>query len=561
MYSMRSYELNGDKSFLDEAVKNIEKAKEHLKTAIEHADSFSDMVRLKESASVAQKMIADYEQLVEETISKSVAMQQNRAQIFQASEVYRKACGDFLNTESQALDDEIKPGADLAKLMEIRMRIDLINELLNLGTDTWIITLKAQILRDPDTMLKIQNSFEEMTKKVKELKTSTRDPNNLKRIDETAGAINAYRNALSEMHTNWQELAKISQKRLEIGDELIALARKMATLGIDQTTSVAKESVSWLSSTSDALLVGLGFAVLLGIILSWKIIRNISKPVHKVVEGLGRASQRVASASHQVSLAGYQLSQGTSAQAAVIEETSSSLEEISTMTRKNADNANHADQLMKEARRVVEQANQSMAHLNTSMNEISEASEETQNIIRIIDEIAFQTNLLALNAAVEAARAGESGASFAVVADEVRNLAMRSAEAARNTASMIEGTVRRIKYGSDVVAKTNSDFNEVAATVIKSGELVREIAAASHEQSQGIDQVKKAISAMDKTIQQNAATADESTSASADMDIQAEQMKGFVLDLKTLVHGINGKVESQLERDSASQPAPRASHS
>jgi methyl-accepting chemotaxis protein len=213
---------------------------------------------------------------------------------------------------------------------------------------------------------------------------------------------------------------------------------------------------------------------------------------------------------------------------------------MSSMTKQNADKAHEADKLMKDSSKVMGRANQSMNELNTSMAEISKASEETQKIIKTIDEVAFQTNLLALNAAVEAARAGEAGAGFAVVADEVRNLAMRAADAARNTAGLIEGTVKKIKDGSDIVTATDDAFSEVLESASRVGKLVGEIAAASNEQAQGIDQVNKAVAEMDQVTQQNAANAEESASASEEMNAQAEQMKGLVGDLMALVEG-NGK--------------------
>ena len=199
------------------------------------------------------------------------------------------------------------------------------------------------------------------------------------------------------------------------------------------------------------------------------------------------------------------------------EETSSSLEEMSAMAKHNANSAQQADTFMKDANQVVERGNDSMTHLTASMEEISMASEETSKIIKTIDEVAFQTNLLALNAAVEAARAGEAGAGFAVVAGEVRNLAMRAAEAARNTANLIESTVRKVKDGGDIVAAASDAFAEVTSGAAKVGELVAEIAAASNEQAQGIGQVNMAVAEMDKVVQQDAANAEESASASEEM--------------------------------------------
>jgi methyl-accepting chemotaxis protein len=202
------------------------------------------------------------------------------------------------------------------------------------------------------------------------------------------------------------------------------------------------------------------------------------------------------------------LSAAATQQAASLEETSASLEEMNSMTRQNAENAGQADHLMKAVNEIVAKANRTMGDLTGSMGKISKSSAETSNIIKTIDEIAFQTNLLALNAAVEAARAGEAGAGFAVVADEVRNLAMRAAEAARNTSDLIEGTVNRISEGSCLVTSTEQAFTEVAANTAKVGELIDEIAAASKEQSLGIEQLNTAVSEIDKATQQNVANAD-----------------------------------------------------
>ncbi len=268
--------------------------------------------------------------------------------------------------------------------------------------------------------------------------------------------------------------------------------------------------------------------------------RGITGPITNAVAMLNEAADQVASASSQVSSASQSLAEGSAESASAIEETSSSLEEMASMTRQNADNATQADSLMKEGNQVVVRADQSMTQLTGSMEEISGASEETSKIIKTIDEIAFQTNLLALNAAVEAARAGEAGAGFAVVAEEVRNLAMRAADAAKNTADLIEGSVKKIKEGSELVARTNEAFKEVTVSSTKVGELVGEIAAASAEQAQGIDQVNKAIVEMDKVTQQNAANAEETASASEEMSAQAAQLKDVASRLLETVGGNNG---------------------
>jgi methyl-accepting chemotaxis protein len=291
-----------------------------------------------------------------------------------------------------------------------------------------------------------------------------------------------------------------------------------------------------------ALLILIAVSVFTAIIVWVLMARSITLPINRIIQHLNGGADEVTSASTNISSSSHQLAKGASQQAASIEETSASMEEMSSMTMRNAQNAKHADTLMKDTNQVVTKANESMGQLILSMEEISKASEETSKIVKTIDEIAFQTNLLALNAAVEAARAGEAGAGFAVVADEVRNLAMRAADAARNTAEMIQGTVKKIDAGAGLVTTTNDNFSQVADSSGKVGALVAEIALASNEQSDGINQVNIAISQMDKVVQQNAATAEESASASEEMNTQAQQLKGYVGDLVMVVTGSNQSV-------------------
>jgi len=304
-------------------------------------------------------------------------------------------------------------------------------------------------------------------------------------------------------------------------------------------------------------LIGLLGSLVIVLSLVFMISRLVTRPIHQVITGLNNTVQSVSGASGEVFSISRQIADGTSEQASAIEETSSSLEQMSVMTRQNAENAGQANGLMARVQQTTAMAQQSMRRLTESMSEISSASEQTQKIIRTIDEIAFQTNLLALNAAVEAARAGEAGAGFAVVAGEVRNLAMRAAEAARNTAELIESNVTMIRTGAELTRTADSEFSEVSSSISKVGDLVREISAASQEQALGIGQINKAVVEVDKVVQENANNAEQAASASGEMNAQADHMQGFVGRLVELIDGRGRRNGAPGEQVSEKARAPK----
>jgi methyl-accepting chemotaxis protein len=280
-----------------------------------------------------------------------------------------------------------------------------------------------------------------------------------------------------------------------------------------------------------------GGVLLITVLGSLWVAGSISKPVARAVGDLNTGAAQVASAAREISDSSEHLAQSATNQAAGLEETSASLEEIASMTGFTAQSAAEARDLAREARSRAESGGQALSEMNEAIQDIRGAADETANIIKVIDEIAFQTNLLALNAAVEAARAGEAGKGFAVVAEEVRNLAGRSAEAARETAAMIERSVSKAALGVEITAKVTESLSKVVDVVVRTDELVAGIAEKSTGQSDSIKQLNEAVTHIDQATQRNAANAEESAALSRDLQAQVDLVYRVVRDLAGLVDG------------------------
>ncbi len=327
-------------------------------------------------------------------------------------------------------------------------------------------------------------------------------------------------------------------------DRLCAATDEMTEYNKEDANEAAQQIRATVAAAQSGLVAGITIAVLTAAAIGFLVCRSINRVLRRMAHTLSESSSQVAAASAQVSGSSQSLAQGAGEQASALEETTSALEQMGSMATQNADTAAGAARLAGNGRDAANRAGQVMGDMSSAIDAILTSSGRTAKILKTIDEIAFQTNILALNAAVEAARAGEAGKGFAVVADEVRNLAMRSAEAARETAVLIEESVGNARSGATIC-------RDVAKSL-------QQIAVASKEQSQGILQVNVAVVQMDKVTQSNASAAEESAAAAEELAGQAESLSGIVDDLTRLVGASYRPAPPEKRRAQSAQPAPGA---
>lgn len=296
---------------------------------------------------------------------------------------------------------------------------------------------------------------------------------------------------------------------------------------------------------TNTLLVTLPLTLVIILVLSYINRRMLIQPLSHSISEIYASSEQTAEASSQISATSQSLAEGAGDQAAALEETSASLEEMSSMTKRNAEHAADAKQIANLTRSAADAGLADMQEMSDAVTAIRTSGDNISKILKTIDEIAFQTNILALNAAVEAARAGEAGLGFAVVADEVRNLAQRSALAARETEERITESVQKSERGVQVCAKVSARLTEIAQHAHKVDEVVGQIATASAEQGSGISQINSAVAQMDRITQSNAAGAEEEASAAASLKHGAQSLKNSVQHLLQMIGEQNGSTKTK----------------
>ena len=525
----KNFVIRGGAEYVKEVQSLIEDFRKRAEQSVSSSESQEDKKAHGESMEGVNKYIRGFQEYVD---SKKV-QEEALADMTSKSLAALSEVEAILADQKSQLDELLKKTGQSESGAQISDRISKmedVNRIAKLFLEARSFEKQYVASEDKKDRAEVETRVVKLLDIAGDLRSRFNQQNNIAQIDKVSACIRAYSKSLSKV-------AGLDEIKADADRKMVDAAR--AVQGVCDKARVAymNKMDRNISQAKFVIFICLGLSLLVGLLLSFFLTRAITKPLKAVINGLLTGAEELAGAAGQISTTSQSMAEGASEQAAAIEQTSASLEEMSAMTAQNAENAKQADVLVNETKTTVAEAGDSMSRLMASMDEISKASEQTSKIIKTIDEIAFQTNLLALNAAVEAARAGEAGAGFAVVADEVRNLAVRAAEAAKNTAELIQSTVVKISAGSKVVEKTGTGFSRVVGSSAKMTELAGEIASASSEQAQGIEQISLAVSEMDKVVQQSASVAEQAAGTAEEMNLQAERMQGFVRDLEMMING------------------------
>ncbi|GHV57004.1 hypothetical protein FACS189460_2800 [Deltaproteobacteria bacterium] len=484
---------------------------------------------LAESAAAADRDISSAITALESNYNKFRELAENLPSAIQAvnnslegvlftSEDLWSSLSEFLENNPVA---EPKVRADL---QELAVTVDILTAL----------TLRVRYRYDADEF----KTAEDLLKKGRSLLAELERAGGLgelqKNLGDTLSAIGRHTQALKEALERDQ---RDDIERAKYSEAVVAAAATLRDAGNQRAWQTAANSGATLRVVMWILALGALASLVLSAISALVLIRGITRPINVLIRRLTEGSREVGQASGALSAAAREMLDGAKGNSSSLSDISSAVDDLNSMTLRNAQDSGQASELMAQVKNSFSLAEKSMIQLTQAMTDISASGSQIAKIIKTIDEIAFQTNLLALNAAVEAARAGEAGAGFAVVADEVRNLAIRSADAAKGTSELLASTIGGINSGAEMVHKTAENFSSVEIQVNTVSNLFSGVAEASREQSDNIARIKDSMVNMDTVSRESTAQADESARSARELADQASVLHDAVNDLTMLVHG------------------------
>ena len=509
----------------------IRKTVEALEGYLEASKAFSEIERRK--AGVAAER-AEAGAAVETSVESVIAFAQ-----------------EYLESESRAMEGQaMMVAATVGRVADTRTLRD---DFQNITTSAWRYQSAVSPEERDAVKREWQVALDKLDADVAACRIAMKSQTTRDLLDQASTASIRYRGTVDTYEELLAEQDRVQYEQLKPAAER-AMA---ATLGVSDAVyadiDVARVAAEKRAKFLNGLIVAVVLvAVAVAILATIFIVRSVTKPVIRVSESLTSGADQVNGAAGQVSESSQSMAQGATEQASAVEETAASLQEMAAMTSQNAANAGKASSQAEDTMAAAQKGRDAMKRMGEAIERIKSSSDQTAKIIQTIDEIAFQTNLLALNAAVEAARAGEAGKGFAVVAEEVRNLAQRSAEASGNTASLIEESCTAADDGVAASHEVGGILDGINTSASELSILIREVAQASDEQTRGITQINEAMEQVDQVTQTNAASAEETASASEELLSQATMLNDIVADLQSMVYG-RGSVQAPPARQ-ASRP-------
>ncbi|RRJ98174.1 chemotaxis protein [Opitutaceae bacterium TAV4] len=542
-YELRGYIMKTTPEYLALGTQHLTAIREQIAAARQLATANPRLVQLLTLANRISPLVASYDDTLRQIVQKNADSDAQFQQLSNLAALFTTESESLRAAHQRAFDATLSISAatpatgtappDATHYRRAQSMTDIDQAIAALRLAFW----RAKAEQNSTALINTDAHFTTITGKLTELRSLTRDPVEIRQIAAIQKAADDYKQSMHAMAADWDARTQLVTRLVETAETISTEVQTLTEQGMHDVLASSRQTSGQLETATLTTYAGLGIALLIGASLTFGLTRSITRPIKTIADTLDQGASQTAAAAGQVSSASQTLAQGASEQAAALEETSSSLEELSSMTRRNTDNAQQVNSLAQQARAAAETGSSDMSAMAHAMHDIQKCSSDVAKIIKTIDEIAFQTNILALNAAVEAARAGEAGAGFAVVAEEVRNLAQRSAQSARETASNIENAVTKTAQGVQLTEKVTRSLDEILQKFRQVDQLAAEVATASKEQSQGIDQVNTAVSQMDKVTQSNAAGAEESASAAEELNAQAISLKDAAQSLLALVDG------------------------